>query len=107
MAKRLVGFIGLGLMGHGMAKNILTKGNDLLVLAHRNRAPVDDLLGRGAREATSARAMAAEADAVVICVTGSREVEAVIRGSDGILAGVRHGLLVIDSSTSDPVSTTA
>jgi hypothetical protein len=105
MAKRLVGFIGLGLMGHGMAKNILAKGNDLLVTAHRNRAPVDDLVGRGAREVANPRAMAAEADAIVICISGSREVEAVVRGADGILAGARPGLLVIDSSTSDPVST--
>jgi 3-hydroxyisobutyrate dehydrogenase-like beta-hydroxyacid dehydrogenase len=105
MAKRLVGFIGLGLMGHGMAKNILAKGNDLLVTAHRKRAPVDDLVGRGAREVANARAMAAEADVIVICISGSREVEAVVRGADGIIAGARPGLLVIDSSTSDPVST--
>jgi 3-hydroxyisobutyrate dehydrogenase-like beta-hydroxyacid dehydrogenase len=105
MPKRLVGFVGVGLMGHGMAKNILAKGNDLLVAAHRNRAPVDDLVGRGAREVANPRLMAAEADAIVICVSGSREVEAVVRGKDGILAGTRPGLLVIDSSTSDPVST--
>ena len=58
MAKRVVGFIGLGLMGRGMAGNILQKGNDLLVMAHRNRAPVDELVGAGAREVKSAREMA-------------------------------------------------
>jgi 3-hydroxyisobutyrate dehydrogenase-like beta-hydroxyacid dehydrogenase len=107
MARRRVGFIGLGLMGHGMAKNILEKGNDLLVLAHRNRAPVDDLVARGAREIESPRAMAAEADAIVLCVTGSPQVEAIVRGPDGLMAGARPGLHVIDSSTSDPVSTAA
>ncbi len=107
MAKRLVGFVGVGLMGHGMAKNILEKGYGLLVLAHRNRAPVEDLVARGAREVSSAREMAGEADAIVICVTGSPQVDAVMRGPDGILAGARSGLLVIDSSTSDPVATTA
>ena len=107
MANKTVGFIGLGLMGHGMAKNILAKGFPLLVMAHRNRVPVDDLVGRGAREVTMARDMAAEAEIIVLCVTGSPQVEALVRGPDGILAGARPGLMVIDSSTSDPVSTGA
>jgi 3-hydroxyisobutyrate dehydrogenase-like beta-hydroxyacid dehydrogenase len=79
MATRAVGFIGVGLMGHGMAKNILEKGNDLLVMAHRNRAPVDDLVARGAREVKTAREMAAAADVIGICVTGSPQVEALVR----------------------------
>jgi len=105
MAKRIVGFIGLGLMGHPMASNILAKGNDLLVMAHRNRMPVDDLVARGAREVKTPREMAAAADMIVICVKGSPEVEGLVRGPDGIAAGARRGLFVIDSSTSDPVST--
>ena len=105
MAKRVVGFIGLGLMGRGMAGNILRKGNDLLVMAHRNRAPIEELVAEGAREVKSPREMAAAADAIVICVTGSPEVEAVVRGESGILAGAKPGLLVINSSTADPVST--
>jgi hypothetical protein len=107
MAKRAVGFIGLGLMGRGMAKNILTKGNDLIVMAHRNRTPIDELVGMGAREAKTPREMAAAADFIVICVTGSPEVEGVVRGADGILAGAKPGLIVIDCSTADPVSTAA
>ena len=107
MTDKVIGFIGVGLMGHGMAKNILEKGYSLRVLAHRNRAPVDDLVARGAREVSSAREMAGEADAIVICVTGSPQVDAVMRGPEGILAGARSGLVVIDSSTSDPVATTS
>jgi 3-hydroxyisobutyrate dehydrogenase-like beta-hydroxyacid dehydrogenase len=107
MAKNVVGFIGLGLMGHGMAKNILTKGNDLLVMAHKNRAPVDDLVKRGAREVGSASEMAAAADFIVLCVTGSPQVEAILRGRSGVKAGARSGLMVIDSSSSDPISTKA
>lgn len=107
MTNKVIGFIGLGLMGHGMAKNTLAKGFDLVVMAHRNRAPVDDLVARGAREVGSPREMAAAADAIVICVTGTPQVEAVMRGSDGIMAGARRGLMVIDSSTSDPVATPA
>jgi 3-hydroxyisobutyrate dehydrogenase-like beta-hydroxyacid dehydrogenase len=107
MPGRTVGFIGVGLMGHGMAKNIVEKGFGLLVTAHRNREPVDDLVRRGAREVADARAMAAEADVIVLCVTGSPQVEAVLRGPDGVMAGARKGLIVIDSSTSDPLSTAA
>ncbi len=105
MAKRVVGFIGLGLMGSGMARNILVKGNELLVLAHRSRAQVSALVAEGAKEVTTASEMAERADVIVTCVTGSSEVEAIVLGADGILAGARLGLLLIDTSTSDPVST--
>jgi 3-hydroxyisobutyrate dehydrogenase-like beta-hydroxyacid dehydrogenase len=107
MAKRTVGFIGLGLMGRGMAKNILTKGNDLLAMAHRNRAPIEEVVAMGASEVKTPREMAGAADAIVICVTGSPEVERVMRGPDGILAGARRGLIVIETSTADPTSTAA
>lgn len=103
----IVGFVGVGLMGHGIAKNIVENGYPLVVLGHRNRAPVEDLLRRGAGEAASARALAEKADIVFLCVTGSPQVEAVMRGADGILAAARPGLVVVDTSTSDPVSTRA
>ena len=54
MSKQVIGFIGVGLMGHGMAKNIVEKGYPLTIMARRNRAPVEDLVGRGAREAKTA-----------------------------------------------------
>jgi 3-hydroxyisobutyrate dehydrogenase-like beta-hydroxyacid dehydrogenase len=60
MSKR-IGFIGAGLMGHGMAKNIVEKGYRLTVLGHRSRAPVEDLLARGATEADSPAALAKKA----------------------------------------------
>jgi 3-hydroxyisobutyrate dehydrogenase-like beta-hydroxyacid dehydrogenase len=101
----VIGFIGVGLMGHGMAKNIVEKGYRLVVMAHRNRQPVDDLVGRGATEAKTPKAMAEACDIVHICVSGSPQVEAVMRGPDGILASGKKGLIVIDCSTSDPVST--
>ena len=87
-----------------MAKNIVEKGFALSVLGHRNRAPVDDLVSRGASEATSARALAEASDIVVICVTGSPEVEAIVNGSDG-LASAGKRLMIVDCSTSDPSST--
>ena len=69
--KPRIGFIGVGLMGHGMAKNIVTKGYPLVVMAHRNRAPVDDLLARGATEAATPRELAQRSDIVHLCVSGS------------------------------------
>ena len=107
MTKETVGFIGLGLMGHGMAKNIVEAGYPLVVMAHRKREAIDDLIGRGATEVTSARDMAAMCDVVHLCVTGSPQVEANITGEDGLLEGARDGMIIIDCSTSDPVSTLA
>jgi 3-hydroxyisobutyrate dehydrogenase-like beta-hydroxyacid dehydrogenase len=105
MSLPVIGFAGVGLMGHGMAKNLVTKGYSLVVLGHRNREPVDHLLSLGAREVANARELAAACDIVHLCVTGSPQVEALVRGPDGIAAGGRPGLIVIDCSTSNPVST--
>jgi 3-hydroxyisobutyrate dehydrogenase-like beta-hydroxyacid dehydrogenase len=100
-----VGFIGVGLMGHGIARNLLQKGHALTVLAHRNRGPVDDLVKHGAEEANSAAELAAASDIIILCVTGSTQVEALVRGPSGLKAGGRPGLVIIDCSTSDPNST--
>ena len=104
MATR-IGFIGVGLMGHGMARNLLDKGFPLTVMAHRNRAPLADLLAGGAAEAATPAAVAALSDVVVLCVTGSPEVEEVVLGPGGIIEGARPGLIVIDTTTADPTST--
>lgn len=106
-AKPVIGFIGVGLMGHGMAKNIVEKGWPLVVLGHRNRQPVEHLLSLGAKEAKTARELAAACDIVHLCVTGSPQVEAMVRGPDGLLAANKAGLVIIDCSTSNPVSTLA
>ncbi|MFZ9447207.1 MAG: NAD(P)-binding domain-containing protein, partial [Alphaproteobacteria bacterium] len=74
-AKRKVGYIGVGLMGHGAARNILEKGHALAVLGNRNRAPVDDLVRRGAREAASPAELARDCDVVFMCLPSSVEVE--------------------------------
>jgi 3-hydroxyisobutyrate dehydrogenase-like beta-hydroxyacid dehydrogenase len=104
MAER-IGFVGVGMMGHGMAKNLLEKGFPLTVLGHRNRAPVEDLLARGAAEAASPRELAEACAVVFLCVSGSPQVEAVLYGGDGILAGCRPGFILADCTTSDPAST--
>jgi 3-hydroxyisobutyrate dehydrogenase-like beta-hydroxyacid dehydrogenase len=104
VTKEKVGFIGVGLMGHGMAKNLVEKGWPVTVLGHRNRQPVEDLKSRGAGEATNPRDLATRSDVVVLCVTGSPQVEAVINGPEGLAAAGKE-LLVIDCSTSEPAST--
>ena len=96
-----IGFVGVGLMGHGMAKNIVEAGWPLAILGHRNREPIEDLKRRGATEVSSAAELAAAADIVFLCVTGSEQVQAVINGEAG-LASAGKKLLIVDCSTSDP-----
>ena len=98
-----IGFIGLGMMGHGMAVNILKKGYDLTVLAHKNRQPVEDLLSRGAGEASTAEELAAKSDAVLLCVRGAEEVESIVYGPAGLLQGCHPGMTIVDCTTSNPV----
>ncbi len=105
MTNPTIGFIGVGLMGHGMAKNIVEKGYPLVTMAHRKRDAVDDLIKRGATEAKSPKEIAQRSDIIHLCVTGSPQVEANIRGENGLLAGLRPGAIIVDCSTSDPVST--
>jgi 3-hydroxyisobutyrate dehydrogenase-like beta-hydroxyacid dehydrogenase len=104
MEKSRIGFVGLGLMGHGMAKNVVEKGFPLTVIAHRNRVPVEDLVARGASEAKNLAELAQASDIVLLCVTGSPEVEAVVTGPGG-LASAGKPLMIVDCSTSDPSST--
>ncbi|HEV7251547.1 MAG TPA: NAD(P)-dependent oxidoreductase [Mesorhizobium sp.] len=105
--KPSVGFVGLGLMGHGMAKNIVEKGFPLSVLAHRRRDAVEDLKARGASETADAAELAASSDIVVLCVTGSPQVEAIVRGPGGLGDNLAEGAVIVDCSTSDPTSTDA
>ncbi len=100
-----IGFIGVGMMGHGMAKNLVTKGFSVTVLGHRNRAPVEDLVKLGAKEGKNPADLARNCDIVFICVTGSPQVEETVYKKDGLLEGARDGLIVVDTSTSEPDST--
>jgi 3-hydroxyisobutyrate dehydrogenase-like beta-hydroxyacid dehydrogenase len=98
-----IGFIGLGLMGHGMAKNLLKKGHALSFVVHRNRANLADLLDLGGKEVGSLRQLAEVSDCIILCVTGTPQVEASVSG--GLLDAARKGQIVIDCSTSMPEST--
>ena len=102
MDKPRIGFIGLGLMGHGMAANLLRKGFPLAVKVNRDRSRLSDILAAGARECASNAEVASHADFVILCVTGSPQVEEIVFGAQGLLAAARDGLVVIDTSTSEP-----
>ncbi len=106
MSKR-IGFVGVGMMGHGMAKNLLLKGYAVTIRGHRNRAPVDDLVHQGAIEAATSAAVAQRSDIVFLCVTGSPQVEEVVFGGAGLAEGARSGLIIVDTSTAEPASTNA
>src|ERR1700675_3614820 len=82
-----IGYIGVGLMGHGAAKNIRANGYPLTILGNRNRAPVEDLVARGAVEARNPAEIARQSDIVFLCLPSTVEVEATVFGDDGILAG--------------------
>jgi 3-hydroxyisobutyrate dehydrogenase-like beta-hydroxyacid dehydrogenase len=97
-----VGFVGPGLMGHGAAKHILMKGFSLAVLGHRNRAPVEDLVARGAVEVADVAGLAAASDVIVLFLPGVAEVEAFVAA---LLPVVRAGMVVVDASTGLPEAT--
>jgi 3-hydroxyisobutyrate dehydrogenase-like beta-hydroxyacid dehydrogenase len=105
MTKPVIGFIGVGLMGTGMAKNILEQGYPLVIMGHTNREPVERLKKLGATEAQSPKELATKVDIIHLCVTGSPQVEAIMNGPEGIFAAGKKGLIIIDCSTSNPVST--
>ena len=100
-----IGMIGLGLMGLGIATNIVKKGFSLTAMSHAGNQPLGDLLKAGATTAPTAQAVAKASDIVILCVNGSAQVEAILAGDTGLLAGLRAGMTVIDCSTSLPAST--
>ena len=101
MAQTL-GFIGLGIMGRPMAKNLLKAGYPLVVHS-RSKAPVDDLTTAGARSAPSPKAVTEQVDVLITMLPNSPDVELVALGSQGILEGARSGLIYVDMSTISPL----
>jgi 3-hydroxyisobutyrate dehydrogenase-like beta-hydroxyacid dehydrogenase len=93
------------MMGHGMAKNLLAKGFALSFLVHRDRSRIGDLVAAGARELRTPAELAAASDVVILCVSGSPQVEANVFGEHGLLSAARAGLHVVDTSTAEPQST--
>jgi len=104
--KSAVGFIGLGLMGKHMARNLLKAGFPLVV-HNRSRAAVDELVAEGAAAAGSPQEVATRAGVVVTMLPNSPDVEAVAAGAGGLFAGASAGHIFVDSSTISPAVTQA
>lgn len=104
MNKPKVGFIGLGLMGSSMVERLQDLGYSLTVLGNRNRTYIDEAIARGAVEATNAKAVAEASDIIMLCMGTSDQVEARMRGANGVIAGLNKGMVVIDFGTSLPGS---
>jgi 3-hydroxyisobutyrate dehydrogenase-like beta-hydroxyacid dehydrogenase len=94
-----IGFIGVGLMGQGMVMRLLSSGHEVMVLGHRNRAPIEAVLGLGAGEATDAAMLAKDARIIFICVDRAETVEKIVAS---LLPHVQHSQIVIDATTSRP-----
>ncbi len=99
-----VGFVGLGIMGQGMARNLLKAGYSVRVW-NRTSSRMDPLIEAGATAGASPADVAANCDIIVVCVSDTPDVEEVILGQNGILSGVQAGALVIDCSTISPQAT--
>jgi 3-hydroxyisobutyrate dehydrogenase-like beta-hydroxyacid dehydrogenase len=100
-----IGMIGIGMMGHGIASNLVKHGHTLSVLAHAGNQPIDDLVQQGVNTFNTPKDLAAHSDVIILCVTGTPQVEAVLMGEDGVLKGLRPNTIVIDCSTAIPAST--
>jgi 3-hydroxyisobutyrate dehydrogenase len=99
-----IGFIGLGIMGRGMATNLLKAGFDLMVW-NRTRVKMTSLVEKGAVAADNPAALAPRCDVIIICVSDTPDVESVILGESGLIHGARPGTLIIDCSTISPLTT--
>jgi 2-hydroxy-3-oxopropionate reductase len=101
MAQR-IGFIGLGIMGKPMSKNLL-KGGYPVVVHSRRRGPVDEVVKAGAKAGASPKDVAAQSDVLITMLPNSPDVEQVALGKDGIIEGARPGLIFVDMSTISPI----
>ncbi len=100
--KQTIGFIGLGIMGKPMAKNLLAAGYPLVV-HDRVEAPVKELVAAGAREGRSPKDVAAQVDMLITMLPNSPDVKDVVLGENGVLAGAREGLILVDMSSIAPL----
>src|SRR5207245_4567346 len=99
---QVIGFIGLGIMGRPMARNLLKAGYPLVVHS-RSRGPVDEMAKAGAKVGTSPRDVASQSDVLITMLPNSPDVERVVLGRDGVLEGARSGLVLLDMSTISPL----
>jgi 2-hydroxy-3-oxopropionate reductase len=99
---QVIGFIGLGIMGRPMARNLIKAGYSLVVHS-RSRGPVDEIVKAGATAAASPKDVAAQCDVLITMLPNSPDVEQVALGPSGIIEGARRGLILADMSTISPI----
>jgi 2-hydroxy-3-oxopropionate reductase len=102
MSTSRIGFIGLGIMGKPMARNLMKAGYSLVV-HNRSRAAAEELAKEGAQTAATPRQAAERAEVLITMLPDSPDVEAVFLGENGVLAGARAGMLLIDMSSISPI----
>ena len=98
-----IGFIGLGIMGKPMAKNLIRAGHELVVFDF-NKAAVEELVGCGAQAADSSKAVAVACRVVITMVPNSPHVKAAVMGEGGVLEGAKAGDILIDMSSIAPLA---
>jgi 2-hydroxy-3-oxopropionate reductase len=96
-----VGFIGLGIMGKPMAKNLVKAGHELVVYDHK-QASIDELVSCGAKAAASGKEVASQVEVVITMVQNSPQVRTAVLGENGVAVGAMPGLTLIDMSSIDP-----
>jgi 2-hydroxy-3-oxopropionate reductase len=101
MTKPVIGFIGLGIMGKPMARNLIKAGYPLIV-HNRSRAAVDELIREGAQAATDAKEVAGRTEIIITMLPDSPDVDLVYAGENGIFSALKSGTLLIDMSTISP-----
>lgn len=99
-----IGFIGVGTMGEPMAANLLKAGFQVVIMGHRNPAPVERLVAAGAQKLGTPAEIAAQTDVVMLCLPNDAVVEEIVLGPNGVLAGGREGLIIVDTSTISPLT---
>ena len=99
---RNIGFVGVGIMGHGVAINIARAGYSLVVFDHPGNQPVADLRSLGATSSNSLVDITRCSDVIFLCVTGSSQVQEIVTGKDGMLSELESGKVLIDCSTVEP-----
>jgi 3-hydroxyisobutyrate dehydrogenase-like beta-hydroxyacid dehydrogenase len=105
MTKPKIGFIGLGLMGAAIVSRLQDLQYSVTVCANKSRPKIDAAVARGAIEVMTARNVAEQSDIIMLCMDTSASVEARVRGSDGLISGLKPQAVVIDFGTSLPNST--
>ena len=100
-----IGMVGVGMMGHGIATNLLKHGYELILYEHAGNQPLENLISDGAKSVSDLLQITSESEVIILVLTGSTQIETVMNSERGILSGLKSNTIVIDCSTALPAST--